>query len=172
MKPVLTFFPETRLAKLAARFGGIARDDAIEKAKESIESLRGEADEAIQQGMGQIESVLASSTNNRLPVKKLKVILRVADQIVTLAGTFDYVHFERVMKSLCDVADGLIEAGLEDAAPIAVHARAMRLLAPGTTSLSLEQTETMLAELGKILTHYEFSPIAGQASDQVAIGVN
>jgi hypothetical protein len=167
MKPVMTFFPETRLAKLAARFGGIARDEAVEKAKEYIESMRGEGDQAIAEIMGEIETILATAKGGKLATEQMKALLRWADQVVTLAGTFDYAALGRVMKSLCDVADGLIRAGLEDAAPIAVHVRAMRLVAPGSTALTGTQIDTVLAELAKILTHYDFTPI-GQGAEEPA----
>ena len=169
MKPVMTFFPETRLAKLAARPGGIMRDFAIENAKETLESMRGEGDDAIRSGMDAIEKVAGSARDNRLPVARSKEILTYADQLVTLASTFGYQAFARCMKSLCDVADGLITAGLEDAAPITVHVRTMRILAPGSTTLSPEQTEVVLGELAKILTHYDFSPIGSQADAQTPL---
>lgn len=164
MKPVMTFFPETRLAKLAARPGGIMRDIAIENAMESLESMRGEGNEAIHQGMDAIEKILGETNDNRLALAQIKDVLTCADQLVTLAATFGYQPFERCMKSLCDVADGLINGGREDKAPIAVHVRTMRLLAPGSSALSPEQVEVVLGELAKILTHYDFSPL-GSAPD-------
>jgi len=85
-----------------------------------------------------------------------------------LAATFGYEPLARCMRSLCDVADGLLTGKLEDAAPVAVHVRSMRLLAPGSMVLSAQQAEVVLAELSKILTHYDFSPIGGQA-DQIPI---
>jgi hypothetical protein len=169
MKPVMTFFPETRLAKLAARPGGIMRDIAIEKAKEYLESMRGEGDEAIRQMMDEIEKIAAGAQGNRLPLARIKDVLRLADQTVTLAGTFDYDPFGRCMKSLCDVADGLLTAGIEDAAPIVVHVRTMRLVAPGSTTLSPEQTEVVLGELAKILTHYDFKSLGSEADAQTPI---
>jgi len=165
MKTVMTFFPETKLAKLAARPGGLMRDIAIENAMKSIESMRGEGDEAIKREMDEIDKILAGMQNNRIPADQMKQILHHADLIVTLSATFGYEPLARCMRSLCDVADGLLNGGLDDGAPIAVHARSMRLLAPGSVALSQAQVEVVLGELAKILTHYDFSSISKQADN-------
>lgn len=164
----MTFFPETKLAKLAARPGGIMRDIAIENAMEALEAMRGEGNEAIKSGMDAIEKVVNSAQANKLPAEQIKEILVYSDQLVTLAGTFGYQAFSRCMKSLCDVADGLLTAHREDAAPISVHVRTMRLLAPGSSALSPEHVEVVLGELAKILTHYDFSPL-GNADVQTPL---
>ncbi|HTW36234.1 MAG TPA: hypothetical protein VMD53_16555 [Rhizomicrobium sp.] len=164
----MTHFPETRLAKLAARPGGLMRDIAIENAMKSIESMRGEGDEAIKREMDEIDKIMAGMQKNRLPADQLKMVLHRADLIVTLAATFGYEPLARCMRSLCDVADGLLHNGLDDGAPVAVHVRSMRLLAPGSAVLSPPQVEVVLGELAKILTHYDFSPISKQA-DQIPI---
>ena len=163
MKTVMTFFPETRLAKLAARPGGLMRDIAIENAMQAVEAMRGEGDEAIRHEMDAIDKVMTGVQNNKIPAAAMKQILHHADLIVTFAATFGYEALARCMRSLCDVADGLLNGGLEDAAPIAVHVRSMRLLAPGSATLSAQQAEVVLGELAKILTHYDFTPISGQA---------
>ena len=67
MKSVMTFFPETKLAKLAARPSGLMRDIAIENALKSIESMRGEGDEAIRREMDEIDKIMAGVQNNRIP---------------------------------------------------------------------------------------------------------
>jgi hypothetical protein len=168
MKPVMTHFPETRLAKLAARPGGLMRDIAIENAMQSVEAMRAEGDEAIKREMDEIDKIMASVQNNKIAATHMKAILHHADLIVTFAATFGYEPLARCMRSLCDVSDGLLTAKLEDGAPIAVHVRSMRLLAPGNSALSPQQAEVVLSELAKILTHYDFSPIASQA-EQIPI---
>jgi hypothetical protein len=161
-QPVKTSFPRTRLSQLAARSGGIAREQAVEAAMESVESLRGEGDEAIKSSIAAIEAIMNHARNGQLATDRIQEILPYADQIVTLAATFGYDSLAKVMRSLCDVADGLIRAGLRDAAPIAVHVQSMLLLMPGSTALSAEQVEVVLGELAKVLTHYNFGSIAGQ----------
>ena len=98
----------------------------------------------------------------------MKMVLHRADLIVTLAATFGYEPLARCMRSLCDVADGLLTHGLDDGAPVAVHVRSMRLLAPGSAALLPAQVEVVLGELAKILTHYDFSSISKQA-DQIPV---
>ncbi len=53
------FFPKTRLSELAARAGGIFRDDALDGAMKSMESMREQADKEIRKS---ISAMLSSST--------------------------------------------------------------------------------------------------------------
>jgi len=162
-QPVKTSFPRTRLSQLAARSGGIGRDQAVESAMQSVESLRGEGDETIARFAAEIETIVNGARGGRLAADQMQTILQYSDQIVTLAGTFDYESLAKVMRSLCDVTDGMLGAGLQDFAPIAVHVQSMRLVVPGGTALSPEQVETVLAELAKVLAHYNFGSIAGNS---------
>ena len=162
MAPVKTFFPETRLSKLAARSGGISREIAVENSMKHIESLRGEGDETISRLMLEIETLVGTARASKLQTDQMQNVLQLADQIVTLTGTFGYEPLGRVMRSLCDVTDGLLRAGLQDAAPIAVHIQSMRLLSPGASALTNQQTDVVLSELSKILTHYKFGSLADQ----------
>ena len=96
----------------------------------------------------------------------MSTILRYADQIVTLAGTFGYQSLDLATRSLCDVTDGLLGAGIDDVAPIAVHVQAMRLMAPGAPALSPPETANVLGELARILTHFELSTISTKHAGQ------
>lgn len=166
MSSVRTSFPRTRLSQLVERAGGIGRDLAVEGAMASVELLRGEGEETIARMMSAIDTALTSTRKGKLQPERLTEILQYADQIVTLAGTFGYEPLAKVMRSLCDVADGLNRAGLLDAAPIAVHVQSMHLLAPGGPTLSPEQIDTVLAELSKILTHYNFGSIDSHVASE------
>ncbi len=66
----------------------------------------------------------------------MTAILKHADQVVTLSGMFGYSALDTAARSLCDVADGMLRAGVWDRAPIAVHVQTMHLLVPGGMSLS------------------------------------
>lgn len=159
-KPRKTFFPKTRLSELAARPGGIPRDLAIEGAVEAIQELRGESDKMIGLLIGAIEELVYAAKNKQMSEEDMFQVLRHADQIVTLAGTFGYQFLDVAVRSLCDVTDGLIRAKLRDVAPIAVHIQSMRLLGPGVNALTPDQAGKVLAELAKILTHYKFGSLA------------
>jgi hypothetical protein len=153
-RSVKTFFPQTRLSEIASRAGGVARDEAIAGANESIESMRSEAEVEIGQSMAAIEAIVAACDGRSLHAAEMRKILQLADQIVTVAGTFGYPALDKIMRSMCDLIDGLLQARLSDAAPIIVHAHSMRLMAPGSTALSPEETDKVLAELARLLVHY------------------
>jgi len=166
-QPVKTFFPQTRLAELAARPGGISRSDAIEGAQKSIESLRDQGDATILKSLGELETIAYGARGGQLSETDMHRTLRLADQIVTLAGTFGYAALDRVVRSLCDLTDGLIRANLRDSAPIAVHVQSMRLVAPGGRAWSDAENDKILSELSKVLAHYNFGTLAmpGVAED-------
>lgn len=166
--PVRTSFPRLRLSQLVARSGGIGRDQAIEEAMKGVESLRAEGDETIMRLIAEIDSVMNGCRGKALATDAIQLVLQAADQIVTLAGTFGYPSVASVGRSLCDVADGLIKSGIHDSAPIAVHVQSLHLLASGGASLSAAQTETVLAELAKVLVHYNFGSLADEADGEEA----
>ena len=155
-----TYFPKTRLSELAARPGGIARDMAIEAAMAAIQEMRAESDKTIMAEIEAIEAIVFGAKNTALSEDEMQRVLRHADPIVTLAGTFGYQFLDIAVRSLCDVTDGLLRSNIRDAAPIAVHIQSMRLLGPTANALSPEQASKVLAELAKILTHYKFGSLA------------
>jgi hypothetical protein len=158
-RPVKTYFPKTRLSELAARPGGIWRDDAIEGAQKSIETLRGEGNAAILASMKEIEAV-ACTNAGRLSASLLQRILRLADPIVSLAGTFGYDALDAVSRSMCDLVDGMLAANIFDAAPVLVHAQSMRLLMPDSPQRSAEEVARIQSELAKVIAHYNFGSLA------------
>jgi hypothetical protein len=160
------YFPKTRLAELAARAGGIGRDQAVEGALESLQAMRGESDRKIANAVAELEAVVLNARSGQISAEEISLVLRRSDLIVTLAGTFDYEALERAAKSLCDVADGLVRAGLFHSAPIAVHVQSMKLLTPGERMASPDEAEKILTELAKILAHYKFGSLAFTADSQ------
>ncbi|MEI9993719.1 MAG: hypothetical protein WDM91_03905 [Rhizomicrobium sp.] len=168
------FFPTTRLSELAARSGGVARDDALDGALRTLESMRAEADAQIRAAIGAMEGVVfARAAGDTLGDDEMRAILRHADQVVTLAGTFSYNALDTAAKSLCDITDGMLRAGMHDRQPVAVHVQTMHLLAPGTMSLSPEHAERMLGELAKVTNHFNLGSLgtaAGDGEEGVALG--
>jgi hypothetical protein len=153
-------FPKTRLAELAARAGGLTRDDAVDAALSSLESMRPGADAEIRASIAAMEDIVFSRGAGELDAEKMKAVLRHADQVVTLAGTFCYAALDTAAKSLCDVADGLLRTSTFRREPVAVHVQTMHLLAPGGMQLSAEHTETMLGELAKVADHFSFGSLS------------
>src|SRR4051812_35971034 len=121
----LTLFPKTRLSELVGRLGGISRSDAIIEAKKQLESMRSQSDEVIETSINALEAVVyGPSHGDWYSTEQMQEILCLGDQIVTLAGTFEYTSLDKVTRSLCDVTDGLLRTKRRDIASIHVHMRA------------------------------------------------
>jgi hypothetical protein len=153
-------FPKIRLQEMLNRPGGISREDALSGAIENIRSISGEGDQQIEDAIVKIEAIAISVAKAQFSPQELKAVLELADHIVTLAGTFGYSSLDRTTKGLCDIADGLLQTGRGDAAPVLVHVRAVRLFAPSASALSEEEANKVLAELEKIKKFYKFSGLA------------
>lgn len=151
----LVHFPKTRLSEAVKEFGGLGRDDAIQGAQERLESMRGEADQAICDGISALEAIAdAPHEKTAYSPGQMNQMLAHCDQTVTLAGTFGYKGLDDAARCLCDLLDGLQEADIRDVPSVAVHVRAMRLLAPGSPPLPAAHQDMVLTELAKILTHH------------------
>lgn len=154
-------YPKSRLTELAARDGGIPSDIAVENATKSLESMRAKSDEKIRGAISAIEDILSAPRSApTLNKEQMSAILRHADQIVTLSGTFCYANLDRAARSLCDVADGLLRAGMTDSKPIEVHVQTMHLLAPGSVALSDGHAAMMLGELARVAEHFNLGSLA------------
>ena len=104
------FFPKTRLSELAARAGGMLRDDALDGAMKSLEAMRAQADIEIRKSISAMEAIVfARDAGDTLDEGQMRDILRQADQIVTLAGTFCYPTLDNAARSLCGLANELCE---------------------------------------------------------------
>jgi len=158
-------FPKTRFAELAARAGGVVRETAVEEALNNIEASRDESDAVIESSIAAIEAI-AYSAGAELPAPQMREILRFADQIVTLAGLFRYHDLDAAARSLCDLTDGLLNAGLSDSAPVIVHAQALRLMAPGAAMLTApEEAQRILDGLRRILDYFHFTPLSNDDAE-------
>jgi len=159
------FFPQIRLAELAARPGGMTRDDAVGAASASLEAMRAESENAIRAALAGLEAiVLTRGAGATLDADGMTAVLKHGDQVVTLAGMFGFPALDTAARSLCDLADGLLRAGHYDRAPIAVHVQTMHLLAPGSIiALSPEHAAQMLAELARVTDHFKFGSLAESA---------
>ena len=152
-------FPKLRIADLVARGGGIAQDHAIAKAMAGMETLRETCMEAIESAILSMETALYKPGHKTLTTGEMAEVLKLGDRIVNLAGTFGCLRLEIAAKSLCDVASGLIGLKLYDAPPILVHVQALRLLSPRNTEISDEASDLVLAELARVLEHFNLSPV-------------
>jgi hypothetical protein len=164
----LTHFPKTRLSQVIGRLGGVSRSDAVDEAKKQLESMREKSDEVIRASLTALEAIIFHpETKQGYSPAQMREILCLGDQIVTLAGTFDYVALDKATRSLCDVTDGLKRTKRNDIASIHVHLRAMQMLAPGMAALPSEHVDMLLSELAKIMNHHGFDRLSDSA-DRVA----
>ena len=147
------YFPKLRLTEKVMAAGGITREDAVAAAIENVQSISAEGDAVMAGSIRAIEKIIAGC-GGRLDAPALSEILVHADQVITLAGTFGYDYLDRATRSLCDTIDCLLEADMTDLAPVAVHADAMRLFAPGKGGPTGDAAEGVLAELARVQAHY------------------
>jgi hypothetical protein len=155
---VLTHFPKNRLTELVGRFGGLTRDDAVEAATHEIEILRPEADKRIEAGIAELERILSEAGRGGASPEMMISLLPVADQVVTLAGTYGYEALDHATKNLCDLLDGLISQKKNDLASIRVHVQTIRMVTPSSPQLPAQHVEVLLLELQKVLDHHGVVP--------------
>jgi hypothetical protein len=161
-----TYFPKTRLSKLVARSGGISHVAAIENAHKNIEVMRDQGDKVIIRTIAEINAIVnASRPGGELSETEMSAILICADQVVTLAQTFGHELLDVVARSLCDMVDGLLRSGKRDLAPILVHVQAMEMVAPGSTTLSDTEFETITGELSKVRKHFNITSLGDANPD-------
>ncbi len=160
-------FPKTRLSELAARSGGVTRDRAVEEALKSIDNLRDHAVTTIDNATAAIEAILGTAKGGRIAQDDMRKVLREADNIVTMAGTFGMETLQKIGKSLCDIADGLVSRDMQDVAPIAVHVQAIRLATSRKSEMGVAEASHVLGELVKVREHYNFQSLAETAPVEI-----
>ena len=154
-------FPALLLHEAVALGGGITREEAIEAALKNVRAISGEGDASIEAAIQALETLVESVALGQFAAIQLHAVLEQADQVVTMAGTFQYEALDSASRSLCDTADGLLRQGRLEAAPVAVHVRAMRLFSPLYAAPAPEVSVHILTELGKVTAHYNFAPLGG-----------
>jgi hypothetical protein len=160
-KKARIFLPPSSLKEQLSRPGGKTRDDAVRAAIAGVEALREESMGAIDTAIQAVEAAAQQGHDGKLSEANLKNVLRNADEIVELAGTFQLENLDAAGRSLCDLVGLLLKTSPYPAAPIAVHARALRLFAPGRPILSETEIEMVFAELARFRSFFEAKPAAG-----------
>jgi hypothetical protein len=159
-KKARVYLPASNLKEQLSRPGGKSRDEAVSAALAGVEALRENSMSAIDTAIKAVEAVAQEGTNGTLTESKLKEVLRNADEIVELAGTFQLDNLDAAGRSLCDLVGLLLKTSPIPAEPIVVHARALRLFAPGRASLSAPHAEVILGELARFRAFFEAKPAA------------
>ena len=159
-KKARVFVPPSSLKEQLSRPGGKSRDEAVNAAIAGVEALREKSMSAIDKAIQAVEAVAHQGTNGALSEANLRDVLRNADEIVELAGTFRLQNLDTAGRSLCDLVGLLLKTSPYPAEPIAVHARALRLFAPGRPALTAAQSEVILGELARFRAFFEAKPAA------------
>lgn len=144
-----------RLAALVDRPGGKWREEAIAEATRNLESVRGESMDVVEELIAEMELRCAEGAKDRLNVST--EIERLANQIITIAETFGLTALSEACKRLCDLVSAGEDRWAKLASPLAIHVRAVRLFAPKSRPLDATSSALVLAELRKVLDHFEIA---------------
>lgn len=158
MKGVCKVIPvKNRLRQKLYTPGGIAREAALTAASENVETLREEFVAAVPGEVAALEKILAAAGSTNVTKETLDAMLTRAGQLLTLSGTFGLDLLDTVVKRFCDFANGMIDKGIADRAPVALHLRTMRLVCSGGPEISQTEADHMLAGLAQVHSHYGIS---------------
>lgn len=149
------FLPPNALKALLSRPGGKTRDEAIMAALAGIESLRTISMEAVERAIDSVQLAARQGKRDTLDAAELERLAQDADLIVTLAGTYGCAHLDAAGRSLCDLVRVLLRIAPCPTEPVLVHARALKLFAPGKPPMSDEAAQIVLDELAKFRAHFE-----------------
>jgi hypothetical protein len=127
MTVVRTFRPENRLAKAVDRPGGVTVADAISRASEQLEAVRGECMGALDEKIALIEA-LTSSTAFSSCGEDIRRVYDLANEILNEAGVFALMELSEAGRSLCDLTGGARKDAALDLRAIRVHVAAMKSL--------------------------------------------
>lgn len=145
-------FVQNRLGELMARPGGKTVEQALGDATRLVAELKEPSSEAIRSAAIRIENLCASGGPVHFSPDDIGQIMRLTDRIITLAATFGYAAIDAAGKSLADIVNAMQIEGAVRVAPVAVHARAMRLMPPCGPADDAT-AKNLLAELDKVRTH-------------------
>jgi hypothetical protein len=154
-RTVLRHFPQSRLAVLAARNGGLSSDDAVAAAAQNVEQMRSESDKVLGQTITALEMLLEAFRGDPPSDIALARLRTDADRLVSLSGMFGLASLGRVARSLCDLLAALSTARMRDLSGLAVHVRALRLTLPGAPPMTPAAEARILEELEKLVRHYD-----------------
>ena len=122
-------FPTLRLAELLSAPGGVSSEEAVAAAAANMRALAGEGAGELANRIAEIDQILVLAQGTLAP-DELAAIHARADQIVCLAATFGHDLLDLRARRLCDAIDNLPVQSATDAAFVAAHLQAIRLLSP------------------------------------------
>ena len=117
---------ENRLTKMIHEPGGVKVVDALERAAENLEAIRGECLVALEQRLEEIVRLHGEGGDSPAPAGQ-DGIYQLANEIHGVAGVFGMAEMGEAAFSLCELVDRLRALGRWSAAAIAVHISALKL---------------------------------------------
>lgn len=126
MIPIKYYYPENRLAKLIRTPGGITVADALARATQNVEDLRGNYDAVLDGKIAELGLLAADDAVMATP-DVLQAIYGLSNEIFCEAGSFGYIELSQAAYSLCEFLTRKRDHH-QFIAGIRVHTDAMRLL--------------------------------------------
>lgn len=138
-----------RLGEIVDRPGGMTSQQAVAAASRNVEAMRGE----IMGALDELVDQLATAAQLAPGVERLSLLELLANQIITLAGTYGLHFLAETSKRLCDLAMALEGRDGTQEAALVLHIRAVRLFSPRNPPLAVPAAQGVLSELHKVLHH-------------------
>lgn len=151
-----------RLSVLVMRDGGLWRAEAIAAAERNVESIRERSLAALD---GLVEEICAAAAPELALDPYCDRLERIANQIITLSGTYGLFHLCDAAKRLCDLLTIVRDRRELLRPPLEVHLSAIRLFAPHNPPPADESARSILRQLEKVLRFLDFVPAAEPALD-------
>jgi hypothetical protein len=145
------FRPQTSLSILVSRPGGRSREEAVAEAARRVELQRIPAMDMIDGLIAKLGEKIVSLRHTSL--YELPDILHNADQIISLAATFELGSLTHAARNLCDLCRLFSKEGRIDIDAVTIHVYAIHLLGP-KSSCSGETANAVLDELDGLLEHF------------------
>lgn len=123
MTTARTFKYRTNLSRKMSAPGGLRPGEAVAKAEAGLETHREAAMTSLRQRLVALEALCVALA----PGSEARVYDDAA-ALLDLAGFFDTGPLYTAAFSLCELSDGMIEAGDWEWPPITVHVQALRLI--------------------------------------------
>ena len=141
---------KNRLAALIKMPGGKKLKDALADAERNLETVKSDCVGQIDQLVGELQTLASGAGDPDLAARER--IYDLANQIVSLAGTFGMSGLGRAAYSLCELVDITLDAGGCPRGEIRVHTESLQLLRH-PERLGQAGEAAVLEGLAKIIRH-------------------
>lgn len=125
--PASLFYADTRFEKLARRAGGVDRELALAQAQASVDELKTDFADWIEQEFNILLAALAKVASRPSDKTSLENANRSCAQLRDVGGTMGYELVTFVAKTLCEVLDAYIAGASYDKDVIECHINALML---------------------------------------------